>query len=68
MRIVASAAIADLVLTSRVPMKKITDYLSKTVDDSIEATVSRMVALDGIPFRTFANSAGKGHYFANLPD
>ncbi|KAH9629867.1 hypothetical protein HF086_006551 [Spodoptera exigua] len=40
--------------TSKKP-KKITEYL--TTSDSMELTISRMVTLDGIAFRVFANSA-----------
>ena len=60
----AVAAIGDPIPTSSASKKKITAYFSKTVDDSLEATVSRTVCLDGVPFRTFVTSADLRSLFA----
>ena len=40
----------------KTPARKITAYFVKPVDESFEAIVSRMVALDGLPFKKFITS------------
>ena len=39
----------------KTPTNKITSFFKKITDDSFEAIVSRMVALDGLPFQKLIN-------------
>lgn len=52
--------------TSKKPQKQtISEYFTRQEQDSMELTISRMVTLDGLPFRVFANSADLIRLFKN---